>query len=289
MAAVLAREWLLPRGRGQPDGTVRDHAPAAQRHRLAAHRPRAGLHAAGHPDPLEAHAGVQRDVDAGHRPRVDRGPRAAREGPAAPRGQDPVRDRARRVHAPGLGMEGAQRGPHRRAGEAARVLARLAARAVHDGRALQPRGDRGVRPALRGRADLPRQADDQLGSGQRDRGVRPRGRYRGGERLAVGDPVSYCRPPRRGDHGRDHAARDHARRHRGRGPRARRALPPPARRGGRAAADRPADPDRRGRHDDRWQAVARSGVRLGAPSRSPRRTIRATTRWRSTPACRSCR
>ena len=53
-----------------------------------------------------------------------------------------------------------------RAGEADGLLARLAARAVHDGRALEPRGARGVRPALRRGPDLPREADDQLGSGR---------------------------------------------------------------------------------------------------------------------------
>ena len=55
---------------------------------------------------------------------------------------------------------------------------------------VQPRGDRGVRAALRGGPDLPREADDQLGSGERDRGVGSRGRHRRGERLAVGDPLS---------------------------------------------------------------------------------------------------
>ena len=64
------------------------------------------------------------------------------------------------------------------------------------------------------------------------------------------------------DHRRDDAARDDARRHRGRGPREGRALPRVSRQGGRAAADRPADPDRADRHHPRRQGVARSGVRL---------------------------
>ena len=46
--------------------------PAAQRHRRPAHGPRAQQHAAGRPHPLAAHAGLQRPVDARHRPRRHR-------------------------------------------------------------------------------------------------------------------------------------------------------------------------------------------------------------------------
>ena len=42
---------------------------------------------------------------------------------------------------PRVGVEGAQRQPDQRAGEADGLLARLAARALHDGREVQPRGD----------------------------------------------------------------------------------------------------------------------------------------------------
>ena len=46
---------------------------------------------------------------------------------------------------------------------------------------------------LRGRADLPRQAPGELGSGARHRGLRPRGRQRGGGRQDLGDPLSRRR------------------------------------------------------------------------------------------------
>ena len=188
--SVLEREPLRSRGRFESDRSVLDHAAAAERHRLAAHRSRARLDDARHPDPLEADAGFQRDVDAGHRPRVDRRARAAREGHQAPREQDSLRPRPRRVHEAGVGVERALGQPDQRARKADGLLARLGARAVHDGRSLEPRGARGVRPAVRRRPDLSCEADDQLGSGQRDRGLGSRGRYRRRERLAVVDQVS---------------------------------------------------------------------------------------------------
>ncbi len=50
--------------------------------------------------------------------------------------------------------------------------------------------DRDLRAALRAGPDLPRQAPRQLGPEAADRGVRPRGRDRGGRRQALGDPLS---------------------------------------------------------------------------------------------------
>ena len=70
------------------------------------------------------------------------------------------------------------------------------------------------------------------------------------------------------DRGRHHPGRDDARRHRGRGAPRRRALPAPGRHRGRAAADRPAHPDRRRR-------ARRPGVRhrrgQGDPGARPER------------------
>ena len=51
---------------------VHDRHSAAQRHRGAAPGARAQQHAARHPHPLQADAGLQRPVDAGHRPRRHR-------------------------------------------------------------------------------------------------------------------------------------------------------------------------------------------------------------------------
>ena len=109
---------------------------------------------------------------------------------------------------------------------------------------------------------------------ERDRGVRPRGRHRRGERLAVGDPypivggggeivVATTRPETMlGDTAVAVHPDDERYKHL-------------HRQAGRAAADRPPDPDRRATTHAR--AIRRSAP---ARSRSRRRTIRTTTRSR---------
>ena len=80
------------------------------------------------------------------------------------------------------------------------------------------------------------------------------------ERRATGELVSIRYGDGDGlDRGRHHPGRDHAGRHRGRRPPRRRALRPPGRHRGRAAADRPAHPDRRRR---------RTSTPRSAPARS---------------------
>ena len=104
----------------------------------------------------------------------------------------------------------------------------------------------GLRPPVRGRAHLPRQAARQLGPGAEDRGLRPRGPVRGGERLALAHPLSV-RERQGPRHGRDDAPRDDARRRRRRLSPGRRALPRPRRDVAHAAAHRPRDPAARRR------------------------------------------
>ena len=75
----------------------------------------------------------------------------------------------RRAHRPrglrreGLGVEGQVRRHDHQPAEAARRLLRLVARALHHGRGAVARRRQGLRAALQGRADLPRQAAGQLG------------------------------------------------------------------------------------------------------------------------------
>ena len=59
---------------------------------------------------------------------------------------------------------------------------------------LSRRGDRGVRAPARGGPHLSRQAARQLGPGAADRGVRPRGRVRGGERARCGTSATRSPP-----------------------------------------------------------------------------------------------
>src|SRR5438874_1933750 len=83
-----------------------------------------------------------------------------------------------------------------------------------------------------------READGQLGSGERDRGLGSRGRHHRGERPPLGHQV------RRRHRRRHDASRNHARRYRGRGAPRRRALQAPRRQASPAASHRPHDPDR---------------------------------------------
>ena len=97
-----------------------------------------------------------------------------------------------------VGMEAGVRLHHHAPDAPARRLGQLglrrhrrpAQRLLHDGRENVARRGRSVRAAARGRPDLPRQAARQLGPGARHRGVRPRGRQRGGRRQDLGDPLS---------------------------------------------------------------------------------------------------
>ena len=70
--------------------------PPAQRHRRPAPRPRAEQHPAGHPDPLAAHAGLRRPLDARHRPRRHRHPGGRRAAAHARRRKRPATTSAAR-------------------------------------------------------------------------------------------------------------------------------------------------------------------------------------------------
>ena len=84
LAALLGRARLLPQpARPEPQAVQHRH-PAAERDRRPAHGPRPQQHAARRADPLAAHAGLQRPVDARHRSRRHR--HAGRGGTAHPRG-----------------------------------------------------------------------------------------------------------------------------------------------------------------------------------------------------------
>ena len=64
--------------------------PPPQRHRPAPHGSRAGLHPAGHPDPLQADAGLRRSLGPRHRPRRHRHPDQGGGRAACQGGQDPL-------------------------------------------------------------------------------------------------------------------------------------------------------------------------------------------------------
>ena len=104
----------------------------------------------------------------------------------------------------------------------------LEPRVLHDGRRPVAGRHADLRAAVRRRPDLPRQAPGQLGPGAQDRGERPRGRERGGRRLALAHRLPARRRQRHADRGH-HPARDHARRHGRDGPPRGRALQAPDR------------------------------------------------------------
>ena len=110
-----------------PDKKPVFHRHAApQRHRSAPHGPRAGLHAAGHPDALQAHAGLQRAVAPGHRPRRHRHRRSRSRKSCARRKGLTRYDLGREKFLERVWEWKEQvRQPHRRAAEEARLLLRL--------------------------------------------------------------------------------------------------------------------------------------------------------------------
>ena len=238
------------RSRATRRATLLHGHPAAQRHRLAAHRPCAEQHAAGRARPLPPHEGRRGPVAAGHRPRRHRHPDGG-GAPARRRGQHlPPRHGPRRVRRAGLEVEGAVRRDHHRPAPPARRLVRLEPRALHPGRGPVGGGAQGVRRAVQQRADLSRQAAGELGPALPDRHQRPGGRdpRRTGQdvafRLSAG---GRAHRRRRRDRHRHHPAGDHARRRRGGRAPGRSALHEVRRADGAPAHRRPADPGHRRR------------------------------------------
>ncbi len=243
------------RGRRRaPRRHVRHLRPAAERDGRAPHGARPQRVDPGRARALAPDARLRHALAAGLRPRGDLDAERRRE--AAGRGRHlAAGGRPRRV--PRADVELARRDrPHDHgAVPAPRRVARLLARAVHDGRRVRRGGDDVLRPALGGRLDLPREPDRQLVPPSPDGDLRPRGRARrdGRHALPRALPVRRRRRRRR-DHHRDGAAVDDPRRRRRRGAPRRRAVPGCRRTRGRR-------PGRRApRAGDRRRA-GRSGVR----------------------------
>ena len=203
---------------------VRDRASAAQRDRRAAPRATRCSSSLGRRDrPHAPDAGLQRALPAGLRPRRHLDAERRREAPRA-RGQDAPRPRPRGVRGARLGVAARVRRQDHAAVPAHRRIARLPARAVHDGRRVRPRGDALLRAPVGEGLDLPREPDRQLVPVPPDLALRPRARARGRRRRAHVRPLPVRRR-RRSHHDRHGAAGDDPRRRRGRRASRRRALP----------------------------------------------------------------
>ena len=203
--------WWQERGLFRPEAVpgggraVRHHDAAAERHGGAPRRSRAQQHGAGRPGPLRADAGAARALAAGHRPRrhrhAERGRAAARQGRA-----HPLRPRPRGVRGAGLGLRGPDRRPDPRTAQGHRLLGRLVAHVLHAGRGSLPRRARGVRPAVRGGARLPRPLHHQLVPALSHRPLQ-RGGGEGGDRRAALAPPLPAGRRQRSHHRRHHPAR----------------------------------------------------------------------------------
>ncbi len=232
-------------GREAARRDVRDLRAAAERDRRAAHGPRAQRLDPGRPDPLAPDARLRHALAARLRPRGDRDPERGREA-ARRRGDVAQGARPRGVRGAGLAAPGGDGPRDHGPVPLARRLARLLARAVHDGRRLHRGRDALLRPRLGARLDLSGQPDRQLVPVPRDGDLRPRGRARRHGRHA------HLRPlPVRGRLGarddRDRAAGDDPRRRRGGRPPRRRALRGRDRQGGARPLRRAAGARDRGR------------------------------------------
>ena len=215
----------LQRRPGSDARELRDRAPAAERDRRPAPRPRAPALARRHDRAHAPDAGLQRPLPARLRPRGHLDAERGREAPRD-RGEDAAGPRPRGVRGARLGVAARVRRQDHVPVPADRRLARLPPRALHDGRRVRPRRDALLRAPVPQGLDLPREPDHQLVPVPRDVALRSRGRARRGRRRAHLRPLSV-RGRRRAHHDRDRAAGDDPRRRRGRRASGRRALPRP--------------------------------------------------------------
>ena len=207
----------------------------------------------GHLHPLAPDGRLQRHVAAGLGPRRHRDPDGGGARAARHRQQEPARPRPRGLRGARLGLAPAHRRQDLRAAQAARLLARLGARHLHDGSALLGGGDRGVRSPLRGGAHLPGAAPHQLVPQRPDGALGPGGRLRRGDPGgAVRVRLSAGRRLGRGGGG-DDAPRDDAGRHGDRRPPRRSAPPIKDRQDGPPPVREPGVPDHRRRDPGRSQ------------------------------------
>ncbi len=202
---------------------------AAERDGRAAHGARAQRLDPGRAHSLAPHARLQHALAAGLRPRRHRDAGSGREG-AAQAGHLAARDRPRSLRRARVGVAARVRRRDHGAVQAPRLLARLRARALHDGRRLYPRRDALLRASVRARLAVPRQPHRQLVQRLPHLDLGPRGRAHRGRRRAHLRPLSACRRQRR-HHGRHRAACDHPGRRGRRGEPRRRALSRPHRQG----------------------------------------------------------
>ena len=223
--------------------------PAAQRDGHPPHGPRPQRHDPGRPRPLAPHARRRHALGPRHRPRRHRHAERRREG-APQGGQAPPGPRPRGLRRARLGVEEAVRRHDREAAPRPRLLLRLVARALHDGRGPLARRRRGLHGDVREGPRLPRQLHRELVPAlrHRPRGRRDRARAQPRPPLVRALPRRRLRPRREGrglpglHHGRHDPPRDPPGRHGRRGKPQGRALPAPPRQDRDPPAHRARDP-----------------------------------------------
>ena len=190
---VGGRGPLRRRRRPAPRRLVRDLRAAAQRHRRAAHGPRAERLDPGRPDPLAPDARLRHALAARLRPRRDLDPERDREAAASPRGRRARRSAATRSSSGrGAGSTTTGRtimGQYRRLGASLDYSRERFT--MDDG--VRRGGDDVLRPALGRGLDLPREPDRQLVPVPPDGDLRPRGRARRDGRHPVRRPLPVRR------------------------------------------------------------------------------------------------
>ncbi len=152
----------------RPARTLHDSHSAAQRHGHASHGTHAQQHVAGCPGAPRAHAGKERLLGAGHRPRLD-SHRSQGRRQAQSRGHRQVVAHARGVPRPRMGVEGEARRHNPQTAAQAGRLVRLGAHMLHDGRRTQRGRHKGLLRPVRQGSDLSRRAHGQLGPRCSDR------------------------------------------------------------------------------------------------------------------------
>ena len=202
---------------------------AAQRDRLAAHRPHARAHRDRRHRPLASHARRQHPLAARHRPRRHRHPDGGRA-PSSPKKASTAATSAAKNSKSASGSGKSESGDTiKRQMIRLGASLRLVARALHPRPGPLPRRPRGLRPPLRKGPHLPRRVHGQLVPALPHRHLRSRSRPRRVAGPPLAHPLSGERHAGPLPDRRHHASRDHARRHRRRHQPEGRALSRPAR------------------------------------------------------------
>ena len=182
LVSLLGGEGLFPQRAQRGQAALHDRHSAAERDRGPAPGPRPEQHAARHPHPPEADAGLRDALDARHRPCRHRHPGGGRAAAAGRREAQPATTWAARAWSPASGSGRTTTKPASSASSSRWAVAATGSGPASRSTRSAPGGPAHVLQPLPRRPDLPRQAAGELGHDAANGRQRRRGVPRGGGR-----------------------------------------------------------------------------------------------------------